>query len=269
MFEALKEIDHITDWIRDYFKGTDAPAVIGISGGKDSSIAAAICSAALGPERVFGVLMPQGDQHDIAVARELCEYLGIRYMETNIEDACRATYGAINSAYRPVSDEGFNCLDYDIVITNTPARVRMTILYAIAGMLGGRVVNTCNLSEDYVGYSTKFGDAAGDFSPLANYTVREVKQIGYRLLPRKFVDKTPEDGMSGKSDEEKLGFTYAELDDYILYNEIPNDAEVLRKIIKAHANSEHKRVPMPTCPKRCLERGDIEEMKNGEITFCE
>ena len=269
MYQPILDCEHIVNWVKTYFSDTTGPAVIGISGGKDSSIAAAICAEALGPDRVFGVLMPQGNQHDIDVARELCEYLNIRYMETNIEDACRNVYGAINSAYRPVSDEGFNCLDYDIVTTNTPARVRMTILYAIAGMLGGRVVNTCNLSEDYVGYSTKYGDAAGDFSPLANYTVREVKQIGYHLLPRKFVDKTPEDGMSGKSDEDKLGFTYAELDDYILYNEIPSDAEVLRKIVKAHTNSEHKRVPMPTCPKRGLEHGDIEEMKNGEITFCE
>ena len=267
MFEALKEIDHIIDWIRDYFKGTNAPAVIGISGGKDSSIAAALCKEALGPERVYGVLMPQGEQPDIDVARALCKYLGIRYMETNIKDTCYAIYGAINFAYRPNTDGGFNCLDYDIVTTNTPARIRMTVLYAIAGMLGGRVVNTCNRSEEYVGYSTKFGDAAGDFSPLKNYTVNELLQIGEMILPKEYVYKTPEDGMSGKTDEEKLGFTYEELDNYLLYNKLPADLETITKIEKAHKSSEHKRLPMPTCPNTQMER-DIEEMKNGRLTFC-
>ena len=267
MFDVNKEIDHIIDWISNYFKDTNAPAVIGISGGKDSSIAAALCAAALGPERVYGVLMPQGKQHDIEVARKVCEYLGIRYMETNIEDACRATYGAINSAYRPIADEGFNCLDYDIVTTNTPARIRMTVLYAIAGMLGGRVVNTCNRSEEYVGYSTKFGDAAGDFSPLKNYTVNELLQIGEMFLPKEYVYKTPEDGMSGKTDEEKLGFTYEELDNYLLYGKLPAELGTMYAIEKAHNASEHKRQPMPTCPNTQMEK-DIEEIKNGRLTFC-
>lgn len=267
MFDVNKEIDHIIYWIRNYFKDTDTPAVIGISGGKDSSIAAALCALALGPERVYGVLMPQATQHDIEIARGVCEYLGIRYMETNIEDACRAMYGVINSAYRPIADEGFNCLDYDIVTTNTPARVRMTILYAIAGMLGGRVVNTCNRSEEYVGYSTKFGDGAGDFSPLKNYTVNELLQIGKMLLPKEYVYKTPEDGMSGKTDEEKLGFTYEELDNYILYRKLPVELGTMYAIEKAHKASEHKRQPMPTCPNTQMER-DIEEMKNGRLTFC-
>lgn len=267
MFDAQYEIDHIVEWIELYFKNTNAPAVIGISGGKDSSIAAALCAKALGPERVYGVLMPQGNQHDIDVARALCEHLGIRYMETNIKEACRNVYGAINSAYRPIGDEGFNCLDYDIVTTNTPARVRMTILYAIAGMLGGRVVNTCNASEEYVGYSTKFGDAAGDFSPLKNYTVTELLWMGEILLPHEFVYKTPEDGMSGKTDEEKLGFTYRELDDYLLYKKLPAELGTMYTIEKAHNASEHKCRPMPTCPNTQKER-DIEEMKNGRLTFC-
>jgi NAD+ synthase len=267
MFNAEYEINYIIDWIRDYFKDTNAPAVIGISGGKDSSIAAALCAAALGPERVYGVLMPQGTQHDIDVARALCEHLGIHYMETNIEDTCRAIYGAINSAYRPTSDEGFNCLDYDIVTTNTPARIRMTVLYAIAGMLGGRVVNTCNRSEEYVGYSTKFGDAAGDFSPLKNYTVSEILWMGELLLPSEYVYKTPEDGMSGKTDEEKLGFTYTVLDALILDGVQPTNYEEYRKIMKLHETSEHKRQPMPTCP-NSNEEGDVEEFKNGRFTFC-
>ena len=267
MFNVSYEIDHIINWIRNYFKDTDAPAVIGISGGKDSSIAAALCAAALGPERVYGVLMPEGEQHDIEVARKLCEYLNIRYMETNIEDACHELYSVINSAYRPISDEGFNCLDYDIVTTNTPARIRMTVLYAIAGMLGGRVVNTCNRSEEYVGYSTKFGDAAGDFSPLKNYTVYELLQMGEILLPTEFVYKTPEDGMSGKSDEEKLGFSYHTLDAFILDDIQPSSYEEYKKIVKLHKLSEHKRQPMPVCPKS-NEDGDIYEFKNGRFIFC-
>lgn len=208
MFDALKIKNECVLWIRNFFEenGKGCNAVIGISGGKDSSIAAALCVEALGKDRVIGVLMPQGVQHDIDMALLLVEHLGIKHYIVNIKDAVDGVVNAIPSDLA-ISDQ---------TKINLPPRIRMSTLYAISQSLNGRVVNTCNLSEDWVGYSTRYGDAAGDFSPMSNLTVTEIKEIGYLLgLPRVLVDKTPIDGLCGKSDEENLGFTYAELDVYI------------------------------------------------------
>jgi NAD+ synthase len=132
-------------------------------------------------------------------------------------------------------------------IINTPARIRMTTLYAISACVGGRVANTCNLSEDYVGYATKFGDGAGDFSPLAELTVSQVIAIGEELgLPDELIHKTPIDGLCGKTDEENLGFTYATLDEYIEgVNPLENQPELKEKIDKMHSYNLHKLNPMP------------------------
>ncbi len=208
MFDAKKVKDQCVEWIREFFRnnGPDCNAVVGISGGKDSSIAAALCVEALGKDRVIGVLMPKGQQHDIDMAYLLVNHLGIRHYEVNIQDAVE---GLLNNLPQ----------DMDVTpqtLQNIPPRVRMTTLYAISQSNNGRVVNTCNLSEDWVGYSTRYGDSVGDFSPMSNLTVTEVKEIGRVLgLPGELVDKTPIDGLCGKTDEENLGFTYAELDVYI------------------------------------------------------
>ena len=218
MYELMKEgkwtygcadRDHIVKWIQDYFmqNGPNAKAVVGISGGKDSSIVAALCVEALGKDRVIGVKMPQGKQYDIDYSNVLIEHLGIKSYEVNIDQAVDSLLGAIVGSGIGLTEA---------MRVNTPARVRMSVLYGIAAAVGGRVANTCNKSEDYVGYSTKFGDAAGDFSPLANYTVREVLDIGEALdLPAGLLEKTPEDGLSGKTDEDNLGFSYDTLDDFI------------------------------------------------------
>ena len=139
-----------------------------------------------------------------------------------------------------------NPTKYPVYYSNTPARIRMTTLYGVAAIIGdARVVNTCNRSEDYVGYSTKFGDSAGDFSPLMTLTVREVKLLGYQLgLPMEFIEKKPEDGLSGKTDEDNLGFTYNTLDDYLLHNIKPEPA-ILENIERRHRNNLHKLEPMP------------------------
>lgn len=247
-FDAAKEIDHIVDWIKDYFvkNGPNSKAVIGISGGKDSTIAAALCVRALGPERVYGVLMPQGVQSDINDAREVCEMLGISHCEINIGDAVSILYGAIDKGY----DYDHCVKDNSVVATNTPARIRMTTLYAISAVVGGRVCNTCNRSEDYVGYSTKFGDSAGDFAPLQCYTVRELLMIGDALgLPKELVHKAPADGMCGATDEDNLGFTYDELDDFLLENIYPEYDKYL-KIKQKHKANLHKMQMMPHCNKK-------------------
>lgn len=216
MFDALKIKNECVDWIREFFQknGKDCNAVVGISGGKDSSIVAALCVEALGKDRVIGVLMPQGVQGDIDMAYLLVNHLGIKHYEVNVKSAIEGLISALPKDLE-ISEQSR---------VNLPPRIRMATLYAVSQSVNGRVANTCNLSEDWVGYSTRYGDAAGDFSPLAHLTVTEIKQIGYLLgLPKELVDKTPIDGLCGKTDEENLGFTYAELDIYIRTGKIDNE----------------------------------------------
>lgn len=241
VIDAEKEIQHIIDEIKHYFLNNgnkDTKAVIGISGGKDSTVAAALLVRALGKERVYGVMMPQGNQSDINDSREVCEILDIPHYEINIGSACHALYGAIDEGY----DYDRCCHNNPAVATNVPARMRMNTLYAIAAMVGGRVINTGNASELYVGYTTKYGDLAGDFAILKDYYVRDVYDIGDALeeLPAHLVHKAPGDGMSGKTDEDNMGFTYEELDAYLLDFVCPN-YDTLRNIEERHKRNEHKK----------------------------
>ena len=209
MFDAKKVTADVIAWIRDWFEnnGKDCNAVVGISGGKDSSVVAALCVKALGKERVIGVLMPCGEQADIDMSEMLVEHLDIRSVTVNIGPAVEALKGAIAGEIGELTA---------MTNTNLPSRMRMVTLYGVSQSNNGRVANTCNLSEDWVGYSTRYGDSAGDFSPLSKLTVQEVKAIGRELgLPDVLVDKVPTDGLCGKTDEDNLGFTYAALDEYI------------------------------------------------------
>ena len=243
-FNANKATEYLISWIKDYFNenGPQAKAVIGISGGKDSTVAAALLVRALGAERVVGVLMPNGSQKDIDDSYKVCETLGIESYQINIGPVMDVLTEEIDDRLFEMKD------DNDIYYTNAPARLRMTVLYSVAGFVGGRVVNTSNYSERFIGYSTKYGDSAGDFSPFGNYTVREVLAIGECLgVAPELLYKAPEDGMSGKTDEEKIGFSYKALDDYII-NGIEPEPEVSEKIKKMHEISAHKRNPMPIAP---------------------
>jgi len=227
MFDARKVKDQCVEWIRRFFEenGPGCNAVLGISGGKDSSIAAALCVEALGRDRVIGVLMPQGEQHDIDMAHLLVNHLGIKHYVVNVKDAVDAVLNSLPEELQLTSQS----------IQNLPPRIRMSTLYAISQSCNGRVVNTCNLSEDWVGYSTRYGDSVGDFSPMSNLTVTEIKEIGRLLgVPAVLVDKTPIDGLCGKSDEENLGFTYAELDVYIRTGVIEDENK------KALIDKKHK-----------------------------
>lgn len=235
--------DRLVKWIKTYFKenGPTSKAVVGISGGKDSSVVAALCVEALGKDRVVGVLMPSGVQDDIDYSYQLCEHLAIQYIVINVGDTVEAEMKALEKAANELRLDGVS----DVARINTPARIRMTTLYGVAGMVGGRVANTCNLSEDWVGYATKFGDGAGDFSPLSMLTVEEVKAVGRALgLPGKFIEKTPIDGLCGKTDEDNLGFTYATLDRYIREG-ICEDEAIKKRIDEMHARNLHKLLPMP------------------------
>lgn len=236
-FDAEKVKNECVDWIRDFFdkNGKDCNAVVGISGGKDSSVVAALCVEALGKDRVIGVLMPCGDQHDIDCAFKLVDHLGIKRYVVNIKAAVEGMKESLPKDL-PLTSQTIN---------NIPPRIRMTTLYAVSQSCNGRVANTCNLSEDWVGYSTRYGDSVGDFSPLSRLTVAEVKEIGYLLgLPRELVDKTPIDGLCGKTDEDNLGFTYAELDRYIRTGEI-EDQDKKKLIDTKHRNNLFKLELMP------------------------
>lgn len=200
MSKTLSE--QIIEWIRNYFKTTNGrKAVIGISGGKDSTVAAALCVKALGKENVIGVMMPNGVQADIEDSEKIIKHLGIDSLVVDIQYAYMNLVNQINEHHITSQAQ-----------INMPPRLRMTVLYGVAQNIGGRVVNTCNRSEDVVGYSTLWGDSVNDFSPFELLTTEEVISIGDELgLPYELVHKTPSDGLCGKSDEDNLGFTYAEL----------------------------------------------------------
>lgn len=241
----MKESEKVIEWIKQYFKdnGKDCNAIIGISGGCDSSVTAALLVKALGKDRVIGVLMPNGDQYDIDCSYQLVKFLDIKHYVININKPYLELTNEIDTKLKIDSKL------YDIYRTNTPSRLRMATLYGISGLFNGRVANTCNLSEDYVGYSTKFGDSAGDFSPISNFTKTEVRELGEELgLPKNLIYKVPEDGMSFKSDEEKLGFTYEVLDKYIRTGEI-DDLKIKEKIDKMHLANLHKIQLMPSYKK--------------------
>lgn len=226
-FDAKKIKDDLVQYIRDWFEknGKDCNAVLGISGGKDSTIAAAICVEALGKDRVVGVLMPNGIQADIDDSLEVVKLLGIPHITINIAamvDSVKLGIGIGN-----YSDDSINLMNLGIsnqTDINLPPRIRMTLLYAVSQSLNGRVINTSNLSESYVGYSTKYGDSAGDVGLFLSLTQTEVKAIGHELgLPAHLVDKTPSDGLCGKTDEDNLGFSYKVLDKYIRTGDIEDE----------------------------------------------
>lgn len=237
-FDAKKHKDKCVTWIRNFFEknGPDCNAIVGISGGKDSTIVAALCVEALGKDRVIGVLMPQGIQSDIDVARKVCDYLDIKRYEINIGDTVKSVLSRLETSGIEISDQ---------TRMNLPARIRMSTLYAVSQSMNGRVANTCNYSESFVGYETRYGDSAGDFSPIGYMLVTEVKAIGYVLnLPKEFIEKIPIDGLCGKTDEDNLGFPYAVLDKYI-YTGKCDDPEIAKKIKQLHEKNLFKSRLMP------------------------
>ena len=238
MFDVQKTTAEAVQWIRDWFEtnGKGCNAVVGISGGKDSSVVAALCVKALGKERVIGVLMPNGEQPDIDCSRQLVAYLGIPFYVCNIKKAG-------DGVKQSLMESGVELTRQTLV--NLPPRIRMSTLYALSQSMNGRVANTCNLSEDWVGYSTRYGDAAGDFSPLGKLTVREVKAIGWYLnLPENLVEKVPSDGLTDRTDEDNLGFTYAVLDEYIRTG-VCEDQDTKARIDRLHKINEFKLKPIP------------------------
>lgn len=245
-FDASKVKEDVVNSIRTWFKenGDGCNAIIGISGGKDSSVVAALCVEALGVDRVIGVLMPNGEQSDIEYSEMLVRHLGIKSLTVNIE---QAVSGVISSIRNGMVDS--HTVEFDLseqTLINLPARIRMSTLYAVSQSNNGRVLNTCNLSEDWVGYATRYGDAAGDYSPLSQLTTEEVIAIGDLCgLPTELTHKTPTDGLCGKTDEDNLGFTYEVLNKYIRTG-ICEDEAVKEKIDSMHKKNLFKLDVMPS-----------------------
>lgn len=237
-FDVEKTRTEVVQWIRDFFEknGKDCNAVVGISGGKDSSVVAALCVEALGKDRVIGVLMPCGEQSDISFSHLLVEHLGIQSYTINIQDAVQGVSRQLKKVGLSISSQ---------TKINLPPRIRMSTLYAVSQSVNGRVANTCNLSEDWVGYSTRYGDAAGDFSPLCDLTVTEIRMLGRALgLPAELIEKVPSDGLCGKTDEDNLGFTYDTLDRYIREG-ICEDPATKERIDRMHLANLFKLEMMP------------------------
>ena len=240
MFDAKRVKDEIVEWITTWFEenGNDCKAVVGVSGGKDSSVVAALCVTALGKDRVIGVLMPNGEQSDIKYSHMLCDHLGIKNYTVNVGLAIN---GVLDSIHENVADIEVT----EQTTTNLPARIRMATLYAVSQSVNGRVANTCNLSETLLSWETRWGDAVGDFAPLADLTVDEVKAIGYELgLPKELIEKIPSDGLCGSTDEDALGFKYAVMDRYIRTGEI-EDKQIKHVIDKRVEKYRFKRMSIP------------------------
>lgn len=232
-FDASKAVEATVKWIQDWFaeNGPDCNAIIGISGGKDSSITAALLVEALGKDRVIGIMMPNGEQSDMDMALLLVNHLGINHYVINIAAAYNGAVKDIECAIGELSKDS---------LINLAPRLRMATLYAVGQSRNGRVANTCNLSEDWVGYSTRYGDAAGDFSPISSFTTAEIRAMGNVLgIPDILIEKVPSDGLSGMSDEDKLGFTYEVLDRYIRTGEI-EDATAKERIDTLHERNLFK-----------------------------
>lgn len=230
-------INNITKFIADYVEGAHSKGVaLGMSGGKDSLIVAKLCALALGKENVFGLIMPNGPMTDRQIAEEHCKLLGIDY---NIVDIS-ASYSDV--VQKTADAVGEDCVT-EVSLVNIAPRLRMTYLYSIAASRNFLVANTSNLSEIMIGYSTKWGDGVGDFAPIADLTKTEVCELGIALgLPQKYVLKKPDDGLSGKTDEEKLRFSYDELDLFIRKGE---KSENFEKISRLYKINTHKRANLP------------------------
>lgn len=236
-FNAKEQLPGLIAWMREQMAACyGKTAVIGISGGKDSSTVAALAVAAYGKEHVYGVLMPDGVQPDIDYSRDLVEFLDIPHTTINIHDAVRGVLDEMEKVGLTPSRQ---------TVVNLPSRIRMATLYAVAQTVNsGIVINTSNLSEDWVGYCTIYGDSAGAFSPLGMYTTDEVCDLGRTLgLPEKFVVKPPSDGLTGLTDEDNLGFTYKAVNDYVRKGIV--DPAIKEQIDRKHRASRFKFQTIP------------------------
>lgn len=249
MKDAKELLNETIEWLDEYKRATNCRGVVlGISGGKDSTTVAMLAKKVWG-KNVVGVLMPNGEQKDIADSLDIVESLNIEYRVVDIKSAYDGIISAVEKSSGKTPTAGVVAAPpviSDKSKTNIPPRLRMTVLYAIAQTLGYLVIGTGNASEAYIGWTTKWGDSAYDFNPIAHLTCSEVVAVGSILaeefgLDKKYIIKPPSDGLCGKTDEDSFGFSYAELDGYIDGGRAAVDGETADKIERLHRASEHKR----------------------------
>ena len=237
-FDAKQTAEKLVKWLKDYFDNNGQPinAVVGCSGGKDSTVVLAALTKAIGPDRIYAILMPNGEQADIDDSYKICEYLGLKPHVCNIQDAYNGVVGSVAGEFEPTNQMKINLAPV----------LRMTTLKAISQCVNGRFTCNGNASEAYIGWFTIDGDDRGSVKPLFNMTVTEVIQVGEALgLPDWMIHKTPTDGLCGQTDEDKFGFTYEVLDKYIRTGEI-DDLEIKAKIDDMHKRNAFKLKPMPS-----------------------
>lgn len=226
--------NELVKWLQDWFEknGKGCKAVVGISGGCDSTVVAALCAEAIGKENVLGVLMPNVKQVDIEDSHRVVEALGIDSITIPITMPVIGIIQQLDHAGIKVSDQ---------TSTNLPARIRMATLYAVSQSVKGRVINTSNYSERAIGWGTRWGDTVGDVCPLAMLTKTEVREIGHTFsqIPKDLIDKAPADGLTGKTDEDNFGFSYEVLDQY-LTNGVCFDQDALEKILQMRGKNRFK-----------------------------
>ena len=240
MFDPVEVKNSIVKWIKDYFKKPEnksSKAIIGISGGLDSSLNAVLCKEAIGAVNVIGVLLPNGEQHDIDDAYSVAAHLDITHYEINMKPV-------IDAFYKALDDAGLT--PNEMVYRNTPARMRTAFLYAVCAIENGRFCNNGNLSEVFLGWRTKGADTVGDFAPIKNLTKTEIIAVAKETeLLSKHINKIPEDGLSGRSDEENFGFSYELVDKLIRAGSI-DDKALMEKMLKMNAAGKHKEEPIPS-----------------------
>ena len=237
-FDAKQTAEKLVKWLKDYFDNNGQPinAVVGCSGGNDSTVVLAALTKAIGPDRIYAILMPNGEQADIDDSYKICEYLGLKPHVCNIQDAYNGVVGSVSGEFEPTGQMKINLAPV----------LRMTTLKAISQCVNGRFTCNGNASEAYIGWFTIDGDDRGSVKPLINMTVTEVIQVGEALgLPDWMIHKTPTDGLCGQTDEDKFGFTYEVLDKYIRTGEI-DDLEIKAKIDDMHKKNAFKLKPMPS-----------------------
>lgn len=241
-FDAKKETERIIDFIQDYYKKNNlGGAIIGISGGKDSGVVAALFTKALGKENVIGVTLPcHSKVEDQVDAKLVSDYYGFPLYNLDLTNTFDVFEKEVDLLGNFTNEQKENSR------INLKPRLRMASLYYLAALYSSvyqktyLVAGTSNKCELFVGYFTKGGDSVHDISVLADLTVEEVLQIGEVLqVPKKVLYKTPADGLSKYSDEEKLGVTYREI---AMYMEDPDQVkeESREKIEKLHEQNRHK-----------------------------
>lgn len=237
----INETENAIKWIKDYVEKCGAKGVVvGNSGGKDSAVVIAMATKALGKERVLAIAMPCNSiKEDLADARLVADTFGVNTLEIDLSATYNTLENAINNELKPCNME----LNKDSKINIKP-RMRMMTLYGVAQSFGYLVIGTGNLCERMVGYTTKWGDSASDFNPIANFTVDEVLAIGeYLGVPDKIIHKAPNDGLGGQTDEEKMGVTYKQIAEYIETGK--TDVAAMENIERRNKSSKHKRNPVP------------------------